>query len=243
MTESLKEELDFLLHDEEIEQAFAWNEALSLDISAFLEWSEQYTGYQYRTLVQHGGLEFVYATEEAFKTFGISGQELAGCVDGDLRSIRNTCRKILRQLETAKNLESKGQTHLISRKLEPSKAAVHMLVLAAFDGMERYDSYRPIPELHYLLKELLAPGVPTLEKARKANQFRSNALFIAAEALQETGKIPSMRRIAEISGRNVSTVSRMFGSTDEYERDVHSFHRFLQSRPNNKSSVSDPDSD
>lgn len=212
--------LDLLIHDETVEQNFVLRDEHRKSISAFLDWSKEHEGYQYRTLVDFGGLEFVEATETVFDEFGISGDVLASCMDGNHNAIRTACRRILKHLEASENSSKEGETHLISRKLEPSRAAIHMFILAAFDGMERYDTYLPIPELNYLLKTILSPSVPALEQTRKAREKKYFVVHFASEALKETGEIPSMRHMAKLLGLSVSSVSRMFEGPEHYRFEV-----------------------
>ncbi len=218
----------YLIFDEKVEQGFVMlNHQLS-GIPAFLEMSEKLKGYQYRTLAEFGGLEFVEATEEIFSAFGISGNELAGCMDGNLHCIRSVCIQILQHLEKANELEKMGETHLIGRNLEPSRAAIRMFILATFDGMERYDCYQPIPELHYLMRLVLSNGIPALEKARRARELKYRILFTGAEIFMETKAVPSMRTVAKKIGRNTSTVSRIFDSVEDYEIGVRGWAGRLQ---------------
>lgn len=218
--------LDF---DEDIEQKYIFNEETSEDINEFLKWSKDFEGYRYRTLADQGGLEFVYAAENDFKEFDVSGQDLAGCVDGDCKSIREVCRKILSHIAKARTLEKQGESHLVSRNLEPSRAAIHAFILAAFDGMERYQTYQPIPELHYLLKEILSPGVSALEKAIRAENRKHSVLFLASEIYKVSGDIPSLRTCAQAMRLSPSTVSRMFDGVEDYEANVKRWASFRKS--------------
>lgn len=217
--------LDLLIHDEEVERKFLFRNEHRESTSAFLRWAKEHEGYQYRALVDFGGLEFVEATEEVFEEFGISGDALASCMDGNHNAIRHVCRKILVHLSTAEASSKAGETHLIGRKLEPSRAAIHMFILAAFDGMERYDTYHPIPELNYLLKTIISPNTPALEQARQARDKKYLVMHFASEILKETGEVPSMRRMAKLLSLSVSSISRMFEGPEQYQFEVQRWGR------------------
>ena len=209
-----------LEYDEDLEQQFFVKFEPLPEIDEFLKWSEENEGYRFRTLSLGGGLEFVFSAQSAFEAIGVGGGDLASSVDGNPRAIRRVCRLVLRHLHEMGVRADQGETQQVSRNLKISPALVRGYILASLDGMERYDRYQPIPELHYLLKLMLLPGIPAFEKNRIASNRKFKTLFRAAEIYHRTGSVPGMRECAKLFNIAASTISRMFDSHEDYEIEV-----------------------
>jgi|TARA_B100000446_G_scaffold131205_1_gene123206 hypothetical protein len=221
---------DDLIYDEELEQAYFKRFRMDEpEIEEFLNWSEKAEGFKYRVFAQSGGLEFVFSVQDEFERIGVKGEALVSCVDGNPHAIRLVCRKILRHFAEVGVRADKGETALVARKVQISTAIVRQFVLASMDGMERYDWYQPVPELHYLLKLMFMPGIPLTERRRRAEDTRYFSLFVAAAHFHKTGIAPSIREVAARLGVAPSTLSRMFDGPEDFTKQATLMHESFSS--------------
>jgi len=196
------------------------------EISDFLEFSSKYEGVPFRSLWTFGGLEFVFSYEDDFKKIGISGDILAGCIDGDSEAIRFVCRAILSSLSEARTLSKEGYTQLASRGLTLNPAATKAFILASLDAKERYQVDEIVPELYFLLSQVLFPGKPEVEDLERSENLRFNSTFIAWAYQHKHKTYPSYRVLAKLFGVAPSTISRMFESRAAFKQAVDR-HNFL----------------
>ncbi len=226
MGEQIEGDYFWLQHDKSLDQEFYFFTKKNPGALSFLKWAKERTGFQYRALINHGGLEFVDSTYKIFENFNVSGEELASCMDGNIPIIQGVCRKLIFQIGNAKELSKQGESHLIGRKLEPSRAAIHEFILATLDAMERYDQYQPVPELHYLLGLILSPGVSQFEKSRISQDFGFLCEMVAASEYHRMKAVPSYRELARRFGVAPSTISRMFENRMDFEKRVQNKYEF-----------------
>jgi len=190
------------------------------EISDFLEFSSKYEGVPFRSLWTFGGVEFAFNYEEDFTKTGISGDILARCVDADSEAIRFVCKAILISLSEAKTLFKEGNTQLASRGLTLNPAATKAFILASLDAKERYQVDEIIPELYFLLSQVLFPGKPEAEKVERSNNLGTMSTFIAWAYKHKHNNYPSYRTLAKLLDVEPSTISRMFESRVEFEKSV-----------------------
>jgi DNA-binding MarR family transcriptional regulator len=186
-------------------------------IKKFLDFSERYAGVPFRSLSNFGGLEFVFAYEAHFEKIDVTGDTLAACMDGDVDAIRNVCRKILASLDCARELKERGEAHLVSRGVVVNSTAVKAFILAALDARERYQKSEVIPELYFLLAQVLFPGEPDAEKARKNSELKEWASLVAWGYHHKHGRYPSYRKLANLFRVAPSTISRLYESQADFE--------------------------
>lgn len=194
------------------------------EISDFLHFSSKYTGIPFRSLWTFGGLDFVFAYEEDFKKIGVSGDALASCVDGKSDAIRFVSRAILESFDQAKTLIKGGKTQLASRGLTVNPAAVKAFILATLDAKERYQVDEIVPELYFLLSQVLFPGEPEVDALEASKNLKHSSAYIAWAYQHKHKTYPSYRALAKLFNVAPSTISRLFESRDEFEAmvDVHS---------------------
>lgn len=198
------------------------------EIADFLQFSSKYEGVPFRSLWTFGGLEFVFAYEEDFKKIGVSGHSLASCVDGDSDAIREVSRQILASLSDAKALADSGETQISSRGLAVNLAAAKAFVLAALDAKERYQIDEIVPELYFLLSQILFPGEPEVQTSAASKELKYHASYIAWAYNQKHQKYPSYRWLAKLLNVAPSTISRLFVSRDEFEASAKVYETFGQ---------------
>jgi hypothetical protein len=189
-------------------------------IRNFLAFCEKYNDVPFRSLSSFGGLEFVFSYFEEFESYGISGDLLAHCVDGDPESIRTVSRRVLEVLADAEDDGRKGKRHLVSRKESLSPTSIRAFILAALDAQERYGQFEPIAEFLFLLSIILMPGIPEAEDRRRSAELKSYCGFIADAYYCKFSKLPSFRWIAKKLDVSPSTVSRLFNGPEELAQDV-----------------------
>lgn len=190
------------------------------EIDNFLKFSSKYEGIPFRSLWTFGGIDFVFSYEEDFKKIGISGDVLAGCMDADSEAIRIVCRAILKSLAEAKTLFKEGNTQLASRGLTLNPAATKAFILASLDAKERYQVDEIVPELYFLLSQVLFPGKPEVEDLEQSKSLKSGATYIAWAYEHKHKVYPSYRTLAKLLGVAPSTISRMFDSRVEFKQAV-----------------------
>jgi hypothetical protein len=188
------------------------------EINAFLTFASRYEGVPFRSLSSFGGLEFCFDYEKDFEKIGISGQILAQCMDAKTDAIRAICRRILEALNEARTLAKDGETHLMSRGVTINTTAVKAFILATLDAKERYQNNELIPELYFLLSQILFPGEPDADAVRASQDLKQNAALLAWAYHFKHGTYPSYRKLAQIFLVAPSTISRLFDSPDEMER-------------------------
>ncbi len=187
------------------------------EIGRFLEFVASYEGVPFRALWTFGGLEFCFDYQRYFEKIGVSGQTLAGCMDADTESIRSTCRTILASLDESRTRIEGGETHLVGRGLAINTAAVKAFILATLDAKERFHNDEIIPELYFLLSQVLFPGEPDVEAARASQNLKHASALLAWAYHFKHGIYPSYRKLSKILRVAPSTVSRLFETTDELE--------------------------
>jgi hypothetical protein len=187
------------------------------EVKEFLAFTLKYEGVPFRSLSSFGGLEFCFDYERDFEKIGISGQMLAGCMDANTDAIRAICRRILEALNEARTLAKDGETHLVSRGVTINTTAVKAFILATLDAKERYQNNEAIPELYFLLSQILFPGEPDADAIRASKDLKQNAAFLAWAYHFKYGNYPSYRKLAQIFSVAPSTISRLFDSPSELE--------------------------
>lgn len=202
------------------------------EIAPFLNFSAKHEGTPFRALWTFGGLEFCFDYEPYFEKIGIIGQTLAGCMDADTPSIRLTCRRILESLDDARNRGEAGETHLVSRGQAVNPTAIKAFILATLDAKERYQNDEIIPELYFLLSQVLFPGEPDADVARASKDLKHTAGMLAWGYHFKHGSYPSYRRLASILRVAPSTISRLFKTADELER-MADLHAIFGDEPSN----------
>jgi hypothetical protein len=195
-------------------------------IDDFLKFSSKYEGVPFRSLWTFGGLEFVYSYEEDFNKIGISSDVLASCVDADSKAIRFVCRAILSSLSEAKTLFKEGHTQLASRGVTLNPAAAKAFILASLDAKERYQENDTVPELYFLLSQILFPGKPEVEDLEKSKNLRFTSTLLSFAYLHKHGTYPSYRLLAKLLNVVPSTISRMFESREVFEKTVDNHRHF-----------------
>lgn len=195
-------------------------------IGKFLDFSERYKGIPFRAISEFGGLEFVFAYETHFENIGVTGRDLAKCMDGDTDAIRLVCRAMLESMDSAQRHRERGESHLVSRGIVINTTAVKAFILAALDARERYQESEVVPELYFLLAQVLFPGEPDADKARRSQELKHWASFLAWAYHYKHGSFPSYRKLAKLIGVAPSTISRLFVSQEDFENraTVHSIH-------------------
>lgn len=188
------------------------------EIAKFLQFSVKYEGVPFRSLWTFGGLEFVFAYEEDFKKIGVSGDALARCVDGNSAAIRFVSRSILESFVKANTRIRSGETQLASRGLTVSPAAVKAFILATLDGKERYQVDEVVPELYFLLSQVLFPGKPEVYALEASNNLKYYSAYVAWAYKHKHKAYPSYRVISKLLKVAPSTISRLFESRAEFER-------------------------
>lgn len=187
------------------------------EISKFLAFSRAYESVPFRSLWNFGGIEFCFSYEAEFMKIDIDGQTLARCMDADTEVVRSTCRKILTSMQASREQIELGETHLVGRGIAVSTTAVKAFILATLDAMERYGNKDVIPELYFLLSQVLFPGKPEAEAVRSSANLKQFCGVLAWAYNFKYGKYPSYRKLSKILNVAPSTISRMFASTDELE--------------------------
>lgn len=195
-------------------------------IEIFLNFSDQFEGAPFRAISEFGGLEFVFDYAKHFEGIGISGRDLALCVDGDTDAIRSVCREILKSMDSAKHHRQRGETHLVSRGIVINSTAVKAFILAALDARERYQEPEIVPELYFLLAQVLFPGEPDVEKARQSGGLRYSASLLGWAYHDKHGHYPSYRKLATLLNVAPSTISRLFEGQEDFEKSA-SWHAVL----------------
>ena len=187
-------------------------------IKAFLDFSEKYEGVPFRAISSFGGIEFAFDYESHFAKIDVTGLDLATCMDGHTDAIRLVCRKILASMDSAKQLKESGEVHLASRGLVINPTAVKAFILAVLDARERYQQTEIIPELYYLLSQVLLPGEPDVEKIRQSKDIKMWASLLAWAYHSKHGSYPSYRKLSQLFGVAPSTISRLFKGQEDFEK-------------------------
>jgi len=195
-------------------------------ISSFLKFAAKYQGTPFRALADFGGVEFAISYSDDFERIGVTGQTLAACMDGDHDAIRHVCRSALESMDEAQVLQRQGATHLASRGVVINPTAVKAFVLAVLDSRERYQYSEVIPELYFLLSQVLLPGETEAEKAERNIQLRTWAELLGWAYRHKHGEYPSYRKLAKILGVAPSTISRMFENVEQFELMASKFGMF-----------------
>lgn len=186
-------------------------------IPSFLRFSEKHKETPFRAIWDFGGLEFVISYSADFEKIGVTGQALATCMDGDPDAIRSVCRKTLSSMNSADELRQRGETHLASRGVVINPTAVKAFILAVLDARERYQYHEVIPELYFLLAQVLLPGETEAKKAERNSDMKAWALMLSWAYHHKHGKYPSYRKLAKLIGVAPTTISRMFESIEQFE--------------------------
>ncbi len=193
-------------------------------IRAFLEFSEKYYNVPFRAISNFGGIEFFFDYESFFKMIGVNGEVLATCMDGDEAAIRFVCRRILESMDAAQELVARGEAHLASRGIVINPTATRAFILAALDARERYQYFDVIPELYFLLGQVLFPGEPEVESNRRSRELKTWISYVARAHHHKHGFFPSYRKMAKIFCIAPSTISRLFENQADFE---HCANRML----------------
>jgi hypothetical protein len=196
------------------------------EITEFIRFSLKYEGVPFRSLWTFGGLEFAYSYEEDFKKIGVSGDVLAGCLDADPEAIRFVCRAILRSIAEAKTLTKGGKTQLASRGLTVNPTAVKAFILATLDAKERYQIDEIVPDLYFLLSQVLFPGEPEVDALEASKNLKFNSAYVAWAYRHKHKTYPSYRLLAKLFKVAPSTISRLFESRVEFEKMVDTNNTF-----------------
>lgn len=198
------------------------------EIGQFLAFVQNYEGVPFRALSHFGGLEFCFDYQNEFEKFDISGQSLASCIDGDTAAIRATCRKILAAMQSSREQQGRGETHVVSRGLGISTTAVKAFILAALDAKERYGNEDVIPELYFLLSQVLFPGEPEVDATRLSAELKVTCGVVSWAYHFKHGKYPSYRKLAKVLEVAPSTISRLFENREELEARAKTFSRLAK---------------
>lgn len=201
------------------------------EIGRFLSFVRNHEGVPFRALSYFGGLEFCFDYQDEFEKFDISGRALASCMDGDTETIRAACRKILAAMQSLREQQRRGETHIISRGMGISTTAVRAFILASLDAKERYGNNDIIPELYFLLSQVLFPGEPEVDATRSSAELKSTCGVVSWAYHFKHGKYPSYRKLAKVFEVAPSTISRLFETREELEASAQSFS-LLAKHPN-----------
>ena len=157
-----------------------------------------------------GGIETIFAVEEETKKYGIDGDLLAGVMDADIECIDRMSIIILRELAKRKNLERKGEVHLIGRGKVMPAALIDFLIKVALDAISWNGTLEIPRSLIVLIRERLGGKSCKYAEIENIKERKNAAIFIAARHYLRTGEIISYRRLSKIMGIQASTISRWF---------------------------------
>lgn len=169
-----------------------------------------------------GGIEWLFANEALVRDQGIDPQIIAGALDASHDAISTLSLTLLKMLSNREKLHQSGIAHITSRGEGISDAFANYLIAMMLDALSWNDNLEIPRDLIVLIRhQLLGSEKPLYDKKLESRQTRQAAVSIAAHCL-ERGDPISMRQIANLLKKNVSTISRMFpGGSLESDANRH----------------------
>ncbi len=164
-----------------------------------------------------GGLDTLFGIEPELQKHGFDPSDIAAILDADHEAISKVALQCMEKLIAAKELTSKGETHLVGRGIAVPLALIDWIIMVALDAMSWTEKLEIPRDLIVLIQNRLGGIKGKHYRHSELRQRKQHALFIAGQMLAR-GEKPSIRQLARLLGIEPSSVSRWFAE-GEFERE------------------------
>ncbi|MEM5516326.1 hypothetical protein WNY37_05145 [Henriciella sp. AS95] len=164
-------------------------------------------------------MDWLLANIDTLEQFDIDPQIMAGALDADPACISEVSLRLLERLIERRSLESRGQTHVQSRKLAIGDSLINYLASMMLDALDYNDELYIPRDLIVLIKHQMGADTSAEARAAEVHNNRFSAIWLAAK-LRCQGKVGSIRQVAKIFETSPSTVARWFDNHQQFEREV-----------------------
>jgi hypothetical protein len=156
-----------------------------------------------------GSFDSMFYMREEFERNGIDPDLLGGILDADQDAISEISLRLLEKMIEARQIEAKGETHLIRRGLVIPEKLVDWIICCSLDGLSWNDDLTIPRDLIVLVRERLGGSNPQYEQEGQIRHKKSNAEFIAGQMMAR-GVTPTFKILGQALGVSPSTVKRWF---------------------------------
>lgn len=174
-----------------------------------------------------GGIDALFAMREELEDHGFDPNIVVQTLDADHDAICKVSLQIMQKLTDKRELESKGESHLISRgKAVPDKL-VDWLICVMLDALSWNDDLEIPRDLIVLIQHRIGGLSSSYRRAIQAHDGRRNAIWIGAQFIARKQEL-TLKGVAHVLGVSTSTVMRWFPE-DSFHEECEEQAKFFDS--------------